>query len=55
VSTVVRSGQPSNVDGVMVDGRILKLGGELVCLDTEQIAADAAASLAAVRERAGRG
>lgn len=55
VSTVVRSAQPSNVDSVMVDGRILKLGGELVSLDAEQIAADAAASLAAVRERACQG
>lgn len=53
VSTVVRSAQPANVDTVMVDGRIRKLGGSLVDTDVDQIVADAAASLAAVRRRAG--
>ncbi len=52
VSTVVRSAQPANVDTVMVDGRILKSGGCLVGADTEQIVADAAASIAAIRRRA---
>ena len=50
---LVEAAQPSNVDTVVVDGRILKRGGQLTALDGEQLAREAAASLAAVRARAG--
>lgn len=53
VSTVVRSAQPSNVDTVVIDGVVHKSGGHLTTLDSARITADAATSLAAVRERAG--
>jgi 5-methylthioadenosine/S-adenosylhomocysteine deaminase len=49
---VVESTQPGNVDTVIVDGRILKRGGKLTSLAVDQIVADAAASLDAVRKRA---
>jgi len=49
----VRSAQPHNVDTVVVDGRILKHNGQLVALDAEQVAREAAESLAAVRKREG--
>jgi len=49
---VVESTQPGNVDTVIVDGRILKRGGKLTALAVDQIVADAAASLDAVRKRA---
>jgi cytosine/adenosine deaminase-related metal-dependent hydrolase len=49
---VVESTQPENVDTVIVDGRILKRGGKLTALSTDQVLADAAASLEAVRKRA---
>ena len=50
---VVEAAQPSNVDTVMVDGRILKRGGKLTAIDTERVAIEASAALAAVRKRAG--
>jgi len=50
---VVEAAQPSNVDTVMVDGRILKRGGKLMAIDTERIADEASAALAALRKRAG--
>jgi len=50
---LVLAAQPANVDTVVVDGRILKRGGELVALDVEQVVREAAESLAAVRARAG--
>ena len=53
VHAIVRSAQPHNVDTVVVDGRILKHNGQLVALDAEQVAREAAESLAAVRKRAG--
>ena len=49
---VVESTQPENVDTVIVDGRILKRGGKLAALATDQVLSDAAASLEAVRRRA---
>jgi 5-methylthioadenosine/S-adenosylhomocysteine deaminase len=49
---VVESTQPENVDTVIVDGRILKRGGKLTALSTDQVLTDAAASLEAVRKRA---
>jgi cytosine/adenosine deaminase-related metal-dependent hydrolase len=49
---LVESTQPENVDTVIVDGRILKRGGKLTSIDTDQVLTDAAASLEAVRKRA---
>jgi 5-methylthioadenosine/S-adenosylhomocysteine deaminase len=53
VTAIVRSAQPYNVDTVIVDGRILKRGGQLTALDAEQVVREAAESLAALRARAG--
>jgi cytosine/adenosine deaminase-related metal-dependent hydrolase len=50
---LVEAAQPSNVDTVMVDGRILKRGGKLTAIDTGQMASEARAALAALRKRAG--
>jgi cytosine/adenosine deaminase-related metal-dependent hydrolase len=50
---IVEAAQPSNVDTVMVDGRILKRRGRLTAIDTGRIADEASAALAAVRKRAG--
>jgi 5-methylthioadenosine/S-adenosylhomocysteine deaminase len=41
VSQVVFSAQPSNVEWVFVDGRILKERGNLVGVDTKTVIADA--------------
>jgi cytosine/adenosine deaminase-related metal-dependent hydrolase len=49
---LVEAAQPSNVDTVVVDGRVLKRGGELVGVDIAAIVADARAALAGVRQRA---
>ena len=49
---LVEAAQPSNVDTVIVDGRVLKRGGELVGVDVAAIVADARDALAGVRERA---
>jgi len=50
---IVTAAQPSNVDTVVVDGRILKRGGKLVAMNAAQIAREAAAANAALRKRAG--
>jgi 5-methylthioadenosine/S-adenosylhomocysteine deaminase len=50
---IVLSAQPQNVDTVVVDGRVLKRGGELTALDTERVVANANESLAAVLARVG--
>jgi 5-methylthioadenosine/S-adenosylhomocysteine deaminase len=52
VTAIVRSAQPSNVDTVVVDGRILKQAGRLTALDPGEIVANATASLAALKRRA---
>jgi cytosine/adenosine deaminase-related metal-dependent hydrolase len=49
---LVTAAQPSNVDTVVVDGRILKRGGKLTAMNTGQIVAEAAAANAALRKRA---
>ena len=49
---IVTAAQPSNVDTVVIDGRILKRGGKLTALNTAQIAKDAAAASTALRQRA---
>jgi cytosine/adenosine deaminase-related metal-dependent hydrolase len=48
---VVEAAEPSNVDTVVVDGRILKREGKLTTLDPDQIVADAVATRDAVRAR----
>lgn len=50
---VVGAMQPSNVDLVMVDGRILKREGKLVAVDADQVVAEAKAANIALRARAG--
>ena len=49
---LVTAAQPSNVDTVVVDGRILKRGGKLTAVNTLQVAAEAAAANATLRKRA---
>lgn len=49
---LVEAAEPANVDTVVVDGRVLKRGGKLTALPTDEIIADASASLEAVRRRA---
>lgn len=50
---LVEAAQPANVDTVVVDGKILKRGGELTNLDVGTVLDEAAESYAAVRERSG--
>ncbi len=50
---LVEAAQPSNVDTVMVDGRILKRDGRLTAIDTRSVASDASTALTALRRRAG--
>jgi 5-methylthioadenosine/S-adenosylhomocysteine deaminase len=50
---LVEAAQPANVDTVIVDGRILKRGGALTSLETDEIVTAARRASAAVRERAG--
>lgn len=52
-STVVRHGNPSNVDTVIANGRVLKRGGELIGIDVKALRQSASASLHRLRERAG--
>jgi cytosine/adenosine deaminase-related metal-dependent hydrolase len=49
---LVEAAQPSNVDTVMVDGRILKRRGKLTAVDVEQVVGEAREALTAVRKRA---
>ncbi len=53
VDVLVLSGLPQNVDAVIVDGRILKRGGKLVAVDSEQIAAETHDSVARMLHDAG--
>ena len=48
---LVTAAQPSNVDTVVVDGRILKRNGRLTHLNSDQIVREAGVALAAVRKR----
>jgi cytosine/adenosine deaminase-related metal-dependent hydrolase len=52
-SAIVRSATPANVDTVMIDGRILKRGGDLIAYDVENVVHEATLSAHAVRVRAG--
>jgi len=49
--TLVEATEPSDVDTVIVDGRILKRGGKMTALDPAEIIAGAAATLAEVSKR----
>lgn len=53
VIALVHCAQPHNVDTVVIDGRILKRGGQLTVFDTEKIVAEAVESLEGLRARAG--
>jgi 5-methylthioadenosine/S-adenosylhomocysteine deaminase len=48
---MIEAVEPSNVDTVVVDGRILKRGGKFTALAPEQIIANAAATLVSVGQR----
>ncbi len=50
---IVFSGQPTNVDTVIADGRILCRGGKLTALDVAKTVREASASARAIQERAG--
>ena len=50
---VALAAQPSNVDTVVVDGRILKRGGRLTALDPREVVCEASAALERVLARAG--
>jgi cytosine/adenosine deaminase-related metal-dependent hydrolase len=50
---LVYSGQPANVDTVLVDGRVLLRNGRLTQVDAAQAVRDAAASMRALAARAG--
>jgi cytosine/adenosine deaminase-related metal-dependent hydrolase len=52
-TALVRSATPANVDTVIVDGRFLKRGGQLLNVDVAQVVAQANESLLAIRQRAG--
>jgi 5-methylthioadenosine/S-adenosylhomocysteine deaminase len=49
---LVTAAQPSNVDTVVIDGRILKRGGKLTALNVSQVVSEATAANAALRKRA---
>ena len=49
---LVQSGQPSNVDTVIVDGRVLKRNSELVGVDSAAVITAAANAQTALRQRA---
>jgi cytosine/adenosine deaminase-related metal-dependent hydrolase len=49
---LVTAAQPSNVDTVVIDGRILKRGGKLTALNVAQIVGEASAANTALRKRA---
>jgi cytosine/adenosine deaminase-related metal-dependent hydrolase len=49
---LVEAAQPSNVDTVIVDGRILKRAGRLTSLDTTEVVAEARNASVVLRGRA---
>ena len=51
---IVFQGQPSNVDTVVVDGRILVRGGKHTAVDVAKTVREAADSVRGISERAGR-
>ncbi len=52
-SAIVRAATPANVDSVLVGGRWVKRGGELIGIDVGEVVRDATASAEQIRERAG--
>ncbi len=52
-TTLVQSATPANVDTVLVDGRVVKRGGQLVGYDVERIVREAKASSLRIRTAAG--
>jgi cytosine/adenosine deaminase-related metal-dependent hydrolase len=51
--TLVAMAMPTNVDLVVVDGRILRRGGKFTALDYPKVLQEATESAAAIRQRAG--
>jgi cytosine/adenosine deaminase-related metal-dependent hydrolase len=51
---IVQSGQPSNIDAVVVDGRFLKRDGKLTTIDVAQLARDAGDTIERARKEAGK-
>jgi len=49
---IVEAAEPSNVDTVVVDGRILKRNRKLTAIDADQVVREASAAFDAVRKRA---
>jgi cytosine/adenosine deaminase-related metal-dependent hydrolase len=54
VRMVVQSAQPSNVDTVLVDGRVLKRDGRLVGIDVDRIVDDATETMTRVQAEVAR-
>ena len=54
IHMVIQSTNPSNVDTVVIDGRIMKSGGKLVGIDVARIVRDAADTATRVRAEAER-
>jgi cytosine/adenosine deaminase-related metal-dependent hydrolase len=52
-TAIVQAAMPSNVDTVLVDGRIVKRGGKLVAYDVEKIVREGRASAMRIRGTAG--
>jgi 5-methylthioadenosine/S-adenosylhomocysteine deaminase len=52
---IVFFGQPSNVETVMVDGRVLARGGKLAAVDVAKTVREAAESVRDISERAKQG
>ena len=50
---IVEAAEPSNVDTVVIDGRVLKRGGKFTALDPAQVVADAVVTRDTVRKRLG--
>jgi cytosine/adenosine deaminase-related metal-dependent hydrolase len=48
---LVCSGAVANIDTVIADGRVLKLGGQIIGADIETVKREAAESLEAIRRR----
>jgi len=52
-SAVLHSGTVANVDTVIVDGKVLKLGGRILSVNVDDVRREAAESFYLLRERAG--
>jgi cytosine/adenosine deaminase-related metal-dependent hydrolase len=49
--SLVFSGQPSNVDTVIVDGRIVSMGGKTTSIDLDKVVREAVTSAHEIRSR----